>query len=292
MAEVLWARFGRHHYLPWEQTYIMPIGDIQYDGPDGAADLDRLERHLTWGLNQNVWFIGMGDFIDIFSPSNRRKVRKADLYDTASSALDRMGTTLEDELAAILAPTKGRWLGILQGHHYFEHLDGTTSDTRFANFLEAPYLGDCALIRLTFRKEGNNGSTSIKLWAHHGHGGPGLLPTAGLNRLYHQKVRYPGVRIFLMGHLPQLGHVVTDGLDLTDKGEPHIIHEDTHYVLTGGFARSYQQGSAFGGRPQGSYAEKRMLPPAVLGGAVLQLTPEVVFHYGTTYKTIDVKVTS
>ena len=96
----------------------------------------------------------------------------------------------------------------------------------------------------------------------------------------------------MMGHVPQLGHIVTDGLDITDRGVPHIIHEDTHYVLTGGFARSYQEGSEFGGRAQGSYAEKAMMPPAVMGGALIQLTPENVTSHGVRHKTVDVKVTS
>ena len=285
------AKIGRYSYVPWAPMQIMPIGDIQYTTPSGAADLPRLRRHLAWGMAHDVWFIGMGDFVDFLSPSNRVGYDRAGMYDTATEVVDRASTQLEDEIAEVLLPTKGRWIGLLQGHHYFVHLDGTTSDTRFAKILDGPYLGDCALIRVTFRGK-TEGSATIKLWAHHGHGGGGVLPTAGLNKLYHQKVRYPGVRLFLMGHVPQLGHIVTDGLDVPDRGDPHVIHADTHYVLTGGFARHYQEGSEFAGRAQGGYAEKKMLPPAVLGGALIRLTPETVKHGKTSYKTVDVKVTS
>ena len=291
MAEVI-ARIASQTFLPWEPLLIMPIGDIQYDGPDGAADLPRLARLIEWGMARNVWFLGMGDFVDFLSPSNRDRLQKAGLYDTAQQVVDRAAGQLEDEIGEILAPTTGRWIGLLQGHHYFVHLDGTTSDTRRANLLKAPFLGDCVIIRVTFKEGVNRGATTIKIWAHHGHGGAGVLPTAGLNRLYHQKVRYPNVRLFLMGHVPQLGHVVTDGLDVTSKGSPQIIHEDTHYVMTGGYARAYQQGSHLAGRPQGGYAEKRMLPPAVLGSPVIQLTPEHIHRNKTTYRTVDVKVTS
>ena len=283
------AKLGRNAHLPWAPLLLLPVGDIQYDGPGGAADLPRLKKFLQWGLAHDAWFIGMGDFVDFLSPSNRERLTHAGLYDTGASVIDRAAGGLVEELLAVLLPTKGRWLGLLQGHHYYAHLDGSTSDTRFCQALAAPFLGDCALVRLTFRHEGS-GSVNFKLWAHHGHRGGGALPTAGLNRLYHQKVRYPNVRLLLMGHLPQLGHVVTDGLDVTDRGAPQLIHEDTHYVLTGGFARSYQQGSTFAGRAQGGYAEKAMMPPAVLGGVVITLTPEETGE--RRHKTVDVKISS
>ena len=291
--EVL-ATIARQKYLPWEPLLLLPIGDIQFDA-SGAADLKRLANQLAWGLDRGAYFIGMGDFVDFLSPSNRDRLAQAGLYDTASGVIDQAATRLEDELFELLKPTVGRWVGLLEGHHYFNHADGTTSDTRFAERLRAPYLGTCALVRISFRdryKNSSAGSTSVLLWVHHGHGGSGSLPTAGLNKLYHQKVRYPGVRLFLMGHVPQLGHTVTDGLDVPARGEPYLIHEDTHYVLTGGFSRSYQQGSQLAGRAQGNYAEKAMMPPAVLGGAVITLTPEKHSTHNTSYRTVDIKVSS
>jgi len=286
------ATVGHAESVPWEPLLLMSVGDIQYDGPNGAADLPRLKRYLAWGMEHNVWFIGMGDIVDFMSPSNRKRQRQAELYDTAQEVIDRVAGELEQEILEILLPTRDRWLGILQGHHYYEHLDGTTSDTRIAEALGAPFLGDCALIRLTFRDGDRGGSSNIKLWVHHGHGGSGVLPTAGLNKLYHQKVRYPGVRVFMMGHVPQLGHIVTDGLDISDRRTPHLIHHDTHYVLCGGFARAHQQGSQFAGRAQGGYAEKAMMPPAVLGGAMITFTPEVYTTHGVKTRHIDVKVSS
>lgn len=291
------AQAGPHQYLPWQPTLIMPVGDIQYDGPRGAADLPRLKKFLDYGMERGAWFIGMGDFVDFLSPSNRSRLKMAGLYDTAEQVIDDAATTLEDEILEVLKPTKGRWIGLLQGHHYYVHLDGTTSDTRFARALNTAFLGDCALIRLTFRGDDKQ-STVFKMWVHHGHGGSGVLPTAGLNKLYHQKVRYPDVRLFLMGHVPQLGHVKTDGLDVTNKGTPQLRHVDTCYAMTGGFSRSYQQGSHFAGRAQGGYAEKRMMPPAVLGGGVITLTPETITTSGaggarhTTYSHIDIKASS
>ena len=45
--------------LPWEETTIMPIGDIQL-GAQGV-NLEKLKRHLDWGMVHGSYFIGMGD---------------------------------------------------------------------------------------------------------------------------------------------------------------------------------------------------------------------------------------
>ena len=226
----------------------MPINDIQYDGPNGVADLKRLGRHLAWGMEHGALFIGLGDFIDFMSPSNREKYAGANLYTNARETVDRMAGILEDELMQVLAPTRGRWIGLLQGHHFFEHLDGTSSDTRFAAALDTRYLGDSVLGRIRFRDE-HGGSAAIKVFAHHGAGG--TTGQGAMNKLKKQKAAYPGVRLFIQGHIPQLPHDQSTELDITDHDEPIIIATDTHYAVCGGFARSFKQGSEFAGRKQG-----------------------------------------
>ena len=48
---------------------LMPIGDIQYTGTRyDTADIDRLKRHIEWGITHDAWFLGMGDYIDFASP--------------------------------------------------------------------------------------------------------------------------------------------------------------------------------------------------------------------------------
>ena len=191
----------------------------------------------------------------------------------------------------VLRPTKGRWLGLLQGHHYYVHLSGGTSDTYFAHALAAPFLGDCAVLRLTFKDADSSNCAVLKVWAHHGHHGGADALTA-LRRLRTKKADWPDVRLFLQGHIPALGHVKTDSLDIPNKGTPNIFHADTTYALTGGFSRSYQQGSHFAGRPQGGYAEKAMMAPAVMGGQVITLTPEKVHRGSIWHRQIDVKASS
>ena len=279
-------------YFPWEPMDLMPIGDIQYDGKHGAADIPRLKKHLKKGLDRGAYFIGTGDITDTLSPSNRTKLANAGLYDTATIVFDDAITNLENELKPVLKPTIGRWFGLVQGHHYFEHLDGSTTDTRFAEYLGCAFLGSCSLVRVFFRDEHNH-VAQVTIWIHHGSGGSGVLPTAIYNKLYHQKVRYPRARVFIMGHVPQLGHVKLAGLDSAgDPGTPHLVHEDTSLVAAGGWARGFQQGSKFRGRAQGGYAEQAMMPPAVLGGAVIHLEPVRIRVNNKTVSYVEVTVTS
>ncbi len=274
--------------LPWEEQLLMPINDVQYDGPEGVADLKRLARHLAWGMERNALFIGLGDFIDFMSPSNRERYAGANLHDTARKSINWLATHLEEELMQVLAPTRGRWIGLLQGHHFFEHVD-ESSDTRFAAALDAKYLGDSVLGRIRFRDE-HGGTTAIKVFAHHG--SSATTANGAMTKLKAQKAFYPDVRLFLGAHVPQLNHQQSTELDITDHDEPIITATDTHYVICGGFARSFKQGSTFSGRPQGGYAEKAMMGPATIGGAVIRLKPEINYTNGRKTRTVDVKIST
>src|SRR5882672_622847 len=98
---------------------ICPIGDLQFTGQKGSLAGDLLKRHLDRCLELGGFFLGMGDYIDAFSPSNRQRLRAAALYDTAEDVIDDKVMELVDELFdKYLKPTKGRWLGLLHGHHF------------------------------------------------------------------------------------------------------------------------------------------------------------------------------
>src|SRR3990167_1464911 len=110
--------------LPWEDTVLMPLGDIQLQEDRGAVDVKRLKETVQWGVDHNAWWIGMGDYIDMESPSNRRALQNSGVYDAVLDALDAKAEELEDELKDILKPTVGRWVGLLEGHHFHPHQDG------------------------------------------------------------------------------------------------------------------------------------------------------------------------
>lgn len=274
--------------LPWQELKIMPIGDIQYTGPRGASDMDRLERHVKWGVEQGAVFVGMGDFSDFLSPSNRQRLREAGLYDTAEEVIDQAALNIEQDIMDTLRPTRGRWLGYIEGHHFYTALDGTTTGQRMAKFLGCPYLGDSAIMRLTFREENSNRSVVLKMFVHHGHGG---ATTYGgiLNRLERFAARFPDVQLIMTGHHHQVIVQPMDSLDITHKGEPYLYHKTRMLVCTGSFMKGWMQGHAIGGRPQGLYPEQKMMPPTALGAPLIIATPKRLRSHNADIPIVDLR---
>jgi len=271
--------------FPFEELRLMPIGDIQFTGlPDDPCDIKRLKRHIEWGVENDVIFIGMGDYTDFASPSNRARLKSAGLYDTAQIVLEQAAETGLDKLKKILEPTKGRWLGLLEGHHFYEFDDGTTTDMQLARFLDAPFLGNCAMIRLTFVR-GESSGVNCVIWAHHGVGS-GITAAAPLNRLERVATHFDA-DIYLMGHHHKAASALLDRLCLTSRGRPRLVDRTKALVATGSFLRGYMQGSGRKyGRAQGTYVEQKMLMPVALGGPLITITP----RSHQSFKDVDIKV--
>lgn len=292
--EVLAPKISGRLVLPWEPLKLMPIGDIQYSGENGSADMARLAKHIAWGVENGCYFVGMGDYIDFLSPSNRQRLKEAAVYDTAEQVIDNAATELEQAVQKALAPSVGRWLTVVEGHHYFNHLDGTTTGQRLAQFLGCQYGGDCTLLRLTFKlftKAGAPGvATNTKLFVHHGHGGATTI--GGILTALERKLlaAFPSVQLFFIGHFHQVIPDLKDALDVTDRGVPKLYHYTRGIVLTGSFMKGWTQGNRVGNRPQGSYVEQRMLPPAMLGGPLVTLTPKRIDNGSLSLVDIRVSV--
>ena len=252
--------------LPLKETLIMPINDFHYGGDEAYAKM--LKRHLAWGMKHNAYFLGLGDMLDVASTSGRQKLRAAGLFDSVVETLDEAAMKKVREVEEILAPTKGRWLGWLQGHHYWEFSDGGTSDTRICEDLGIPFLGTCAMIRLQFCGYGQAQRRCV-IWCHHGAGG-GSKQAAPLNKL-ENLMPYFDADIYLMAHVHKKTAAPIDQLYMDKKGK--IQHRTRLIASTGSFYRSYMQGSQHNGRAQGGYVEKALLNPAAIGGIVIRVRP-------------------
>jgi hypothetical protein len=279
--------------LPWLKTLIIPIGDIQLQQNRELVDVERLKRVIEYGVDHDAYYIGMGDFIDMESPSNRKALQLSGVYDSVIDALDSKAEELEDELKEILKPTIGKWFGLLQGHHYHVHQDGSTSDMRFANYLKTKFLGDSAFINLPFKNPGKNTySPSVTIFATHGNRGGKLLSTP-LNQLEHITKGFIA-DIYLVGHhhkaLAGKGSRIKAIFPNHTQGvEGRIIDNEFILASTGAFLKGYLQGSQKDGRAGGSYAEKGMMNPLSLGAVKIHLTPEQ--HHNASpsiYKSVEV----
>ena len=261
-----------------ETILVLPVGDIQWLGfPDEDVAIDMLSRHIQWGVDHKAYFIGMGDYIDAFSPSNRARLKEAGLYDSSHRVIDKTADDLLETLyEKALAPSKGRWLGMLEGHHYHQYSDGTTSDQQLCRMLEAPFLGTSAFVRLNFSFGTKTSKGDVKIWAHHGVGS-GQRAGAPLNKL-ELLPAYWDADIFLMGHhhkkvATPLDRIVAHFPHIGSRTPPVLIHKTVLLVGTGGFLKGYVADRRCGPVPRGSYVEMKMLAPVSLGGPLIRIRP-------------------
>lgn len=237
--------------------------------------------------------------VDRESPSNRAALSSIGFYDSVEDALDLVAERDLADLQEILEPTKGRWLGLLEGHHFHDFNDGTTSDTRLAQFLGAPFLGTSAYVGMHFisspadaldrsgKKTGrktHNHSARIALWCHHGRGGGQLLSTP-LNKLEHV-VKAFDADMYLMGHHHKVltGWMPHISPQWGTKGLRGIKNRDRLLATTGSFLRGYMVGNKRGGRARGSYVEQGMMTPVTLGSLVIKLRPVYQEHGPATVR--------
>lgn len=247
------------------EVIVMPIGDIQL-GAEGC-DLPRLRRHIEWGVNNGAYYIGMGDYTDLESPSNRAML--APLYDSVHDALDAQAAKHQKILEQIFAPTKGRWLGLHEGHHTHKFQTGATLDMELCKYLEAPFLGRCAVSIIKLGDPDH--SVQCRIWSHHGEGSAQTLagPLAKLERLSN----HFDADIMLMAHYTRKLATKIPRLyfRLKKNGEVAITSRNRILATTGGFFKGYTHKSNRGGKPEGSYVEKTMLPPTAEGSVVLYI---------------------
>lgn len=263
--------------VPYKQSdkhpiVIAPLGDIQWAGTRGPTAKDTLREYLDRTRELDAYYLGMGDYTDFLSPSNRQRLRAAALYDTAEDVIDDKALDLALELYQdFLKPTKGRWLGMLHGHHYATLRTGETTDQRLCGLLNTRFLGTSAFIRLQFQQ--HNALQNVIIWAHHGCGG-GTTAGAPLNKLQHAALGFDA-DIYVMGHTTKQPAVPLNRIKprWNGKGSPDLVHRKVLLVNSGGFSKGYVEGAKQGRVPMGGYVEQRMLNPASLGAPVIRIQP-------------------
>lgn len=246
-----------------QEVLIAPIGDIQYDGLTGHLAEKHLADHMARCVGNNAYYVGLGDYIDLASPSNRKRLAHADLYDTAVDVLRAKARELT--LAVYdqyLAQTTSRWLGMVSGHHYFDLGKGETTDTVLASMLDAPFTEAVHYIRLQFTDSGSR-SGKVDILALHGMGTAAGL----LNRLRRMSGHFPQVDLFLAGHCTARRVDSWAGIFPVERGEEITLRDKPVWaVLGGGWSRAYQEGST-------GYVEQAFLPPVTLGAPLVTVIP-------------------
>jgi len=248
----------------YHELRVLPLGDLQL-GPD--TDVARLTGYVKWADRVGARVIGMGDYVDFESPSGRQRtdIKRATGYDSEITAIDDAGNVGLRQAYDILEPLKGRFYGMIRGHHWCQFSGNRgNSVSALAKLLETENVGDCAMFEFDFGR-----GLKAHIWAHHGTGS-GMVSTSALTRLEHMtKTFYANA--YLMGHQSKKGVSVIPWI--RQEGG-RAVGSNRYIVATGSFMEGYRVGSTDAwGSPGGTYVERKMLVPVALGAPLLTLRP-------------------
>lgn len=236
---------------------IIPFGDVHRDSP--AFSNDYWDRFLARAKScTNAFFLGMGDYMDGYSTSERAIMYSNGLHESSRKRHDEDGRGRIRALAKELSFMKGRVIGILNGNHYQSYSDGTNGDQYLANLLDARYMGVCGAFRLQL-KVNKTRSTAMTLVAHHGRGA-GTTAGGRMNSVEKLASYWPEAEIVLMGDNHARGVLpLGDKLMLVRAKERLIVKSRKTFIgRTGSFLKSYEPETS-------SYVVDACLPPASLG---------------------------
>lgn len=253
-----------------QQLIIMPVGDVH--AWSRGWPQQKFVDHLKWGMDRGAYFLGVGEFIDFTSASQRRLTQP--LRESQHRIMDDMIKSKLEDFIALVEFTRGRWIGTVEGDHFWQYLDGRTSDQDVCKALNFPFFGTSAHIRIRFP---GHKSADCSIYIHHG---IGSSRTSGghLHRV-EDLLKWIEADIYLMGHTHAK---VANPID-----RQYISPLGTHYhrtkliARTGGFQRGYVSMEplsldepAFLSR--GTYVEKSAYTPTAMGGLCIGIGCEQV----------------
>jgi len=245
---------------------LVPFGDVHRDSPGFADEAwqKSVKRWKDLAKAGNVLFLGMGDYLDSYSTTERMVIYGGGLHESSTQDLEKLARRKVDKLAGELEFMRGKLVGLMGGNHFPVFHDGTTGDQMLANKLGTSYLGACCAIRLAFDIHGSK--TSVDIFAHHGKGG-GVTAGGRLNAV-EKLEKVCDADIFLMGDNHARGCLPTgERLRLADTPGGLVVKAKPTWIgRTGSFLRAYVENQA-------SYVVDAALPPANLGHIEFQITP-------------------
>ena len=266
--------FKKHN----EPIYLIPFGDVHRFAP--LCHVNKWKEFLEQSKNrENIYFIGMGDYDDIASSSERDVLRSSALHETTKYSLNEYYKKRTEQFVNEIGFMKDRLIGMIEGNHHVELESGITSTQYMCELLGVKYLGVNSFIRIVFKHIGNDGkkkvnfkTRSLDLWAHHG---TGAARKAGnsINKVQ-EMINTAEADIFLMGHDHHKSASVMNRMCLTEgKSAFHLINKKVLLARTGTFLMGYKPGEQ-------SYVAKAGYSPSDIGVVEIKLTPKRQHYLG------------
>ncbi len=277
--------FSLHHvevkYNVGDTFNLRPFSDIHRDNPGLAKD--KWNEFLDDSAKlKNALFLGVGDYFDSFSTSERIILSNSSIHESTKKNMENEAESKVLALAKELKFMDGKLIGLLGGNHFIQFPDGTTSDMRLANKLNTDYLGSCSAIRITFVPNAKRScKVSVDIFAHHGKGAG--QTTVGRMMSVEKMTQICEADIFLAGHNHARGILpLGDKLRIDNNGAGLFIRSRHCWIgRTGGFLRGYVDGEA-------SYIVDALMPPTSLGWIDFTLTPKRITENGEDRMTVEI----
>lgn len=244
---------------------LFPFGDVHYGAPL-FSESTWVESLREWKSAENPYFLGMGDYMDLFAASNRDALMRASLHESATAQVEDMQTRLVEAFADEIAFMKGRTIGLMEGNHHGTYLNGTTTTQKLCEKMGTKYLGCSTYIMLSIEFPRTDKSLPVVIWAHHGQG---AAQTKGgsLNRV-EKMMSSADADIYLMGHDHERGAIKDMRFYLKRQPNGTVVTKEKQriYGRTGSYLLAYKDGKA-------SYVADKALRPKVLGHIRIDITP-------------------
>lgn len=263
--------FTVHRYIIPFKKYgdvikIVPVSDIHRFAPLHAEKIWQkfLDRYRD---DKSAYFIGLGDYLDELSTSERKKYINSDYHDSTTQTTSKFYLQRAENLAREMSFMKGRCIGLCEGNHYFKLTDGSTTTNSLCRLLNTTYLGVKCFIELILKKDEHH-SHKIVICCHHGEAG-GRRASTSVGKLENMAHTHDA-DIILMGHDHRKNHVeMTEiGISHSQHGKPNVIERVKYCARTGGFLKGYID-------QHQSYIADSNLPPNSLGNVEFHLVPKI-----------------
>lgn len=244
---------------------IYPFGDVHYNNPSFH---DGKFNEFIYDAKQDpkARFIGMGDYIETFSDSERNGLLAAKLHESSSHTIENMVQRSVDEFIEKISFMKGRIIGLLEGNHYFMFGTGISSTQYMCEKLGCRYLGASAFVRLTLQYGKGHRRSCVDIFAHHGKGASRLV--GGSLNTVAQMAECAHADIYIMGHDHRKSVGMGSRLELCYGFKCVNLREKRLlFIRSGSFLRGYEPG-------RGNYVSKKLLNPADLGYVKIMLYPK------------------
>lgn len=251
-----------------EPIYLIPFGDVHRDSP--MCNVEKWHEFLGWAKKkQRCLFIGMGDYVDLASTSERALLGNHILHDSTRETLNQIYIKHSAKFVKEIDFMQGKLLGLIEGNHYGQLDNGTTTTQRMCDSLNTKYLGCMSVIRLSL-KYGKKCS-SIDIVAHHGRGAGRMLGSS-LNGVQKMAETVHG-NIYLQGddHRKLVGMTTKLEISSGKNNDIKLKHMKQIFLRTGSFLDSHIDGRA-------SYVVDANMNPTDLGVVKIELTPKELSH--------------